>query len=616
MFRPNSDAIQIGSDQIKIPCRNGLEFTQDEEIVFDVPRNSGMLDLQNAYLECDITIGNPNNTATQQGNAPCLTFDKVSGAQSCINQLTIRSEGRLIEQLANYNVYSQVHYNATEDEGILNKRTRLEGCAKSYDILDNPFVVPNKAIISGQNLNDNADCWKYVTRKVCLPLLGGIFTSPKVHPAMAVPLTVSILLEKAERCLRLVHGGGVPAVNNSDPVAGAGGAKSGEHQMPINSTGNGTPEGNIAGGATELFVSNRARFSSIPGQTIGGDIAALAQGEQYINPIVNFPYKVGQTVRISGHDATAGAAAFVNTTITQIEQVPSGLVANQNHIKVTVAAQLSANDCTNCRMAAVNDNGSFIDATTQGSPGYRWNNPRLIIPKVVPPPSFTQNIQRAIQKGSYSQDIISYSVYKNAIPPNQSTSTNIIPADLSRCKAILSVPLNQENQDNVLNSNALCGQYLSAENYQYSINNRLVPDRRVDLVRESFPELDQHTADEVQAPYQLGQYISGFHIHETQKALENANIRVRNLRFITLNNASTSAANGNLGQSSNRSGSWLVSRSLGAGEGTNENLVGKSVLLYLNYQTNPASDMTKLLHNFVTHIRTIQISMAGVQIFY
>ena len=322
MFKPNSDAIQIGTDQIKIPCRNGLRFIEDETVVFDIPRSVGFCDLANAYIEADVKITNPNSTAAQESITPMMSFDKVTGVNASINEVTIRSEGRLIEQLQNYNVYAQAHYNATEDEGNVNKRTRLEGVAKSYNVLDNPFVVPTGAVASNVLVNANADCWKYVERKVALPILGGVFTNPRSHPAMFVPLSVHVLLEKAARCLRLTHAGGVPAVRTAVPVAGAGGAKTGEHITMVNSTGLGN--GAIGAGLTTIYVSARARFSSIPGTTAGGDIIALAEGEQYINPLVNLPYRVGQTIRCEAYDAVAVAAVLVDTTIVSLQQMPNG----------------------------------------------------------------------------------------------------------------------------------------------------------------------------------------------------------------------------------------------------------------------------------------------------
>ena len=604
MFKPKSDAIQIGTDQIKIPCRNGLRFSENEEIVWDIPRNVGFADLSNAYIEVDVRIENPSNSAAQEANAPCLMFDKVTGANSCINQVTIRSEGRLIEQLYPYNAYAQVHYNATEDEGMLNKRTRLEGCAKSYKILDNPFVVPNNAIIADQDpITNNADldsadeCWQYVTRKVCLPILGGIFTNPRSHPCMAVPLTVHLLLERALRCLRVVHCGGVqgPVVN----TVTAGQALTGEDTTPMLDTG---------AAADVLVCASTFAWNSIGGITAGGNIAQIDEGENAVNQLVNLPYRVGQTVRVDRWEA--GAAV---TGLAVIESIGcfdhTAGAANRNKPIIKFVANAVTAAATRVTIRPIETTG--LPMAAAGNINYTWSNPRLVIPKVVPPPAVVQNISRAIAKGQYNMDLISWSSYQNAIPANQTATTNIIPADLSRCKSIISVPTSQVNLDNLQTSNALCGQYLNAENMQYSINNRLVPDRRTTVTRELFPTLAQHGSDTWQQPYQLGQYLEGAHIHEVEKALVNANINVRNLAFVTLNNASDQTL-----QNANRSGSWIIARSLGAGVGTSENLIGKSVLLYLNYQNNPASTMVKLLHNYVVHIRTLSVGMNGVDVFY
>ena len=48
MFRVKSDGIRTGIDQIRIPCRNGLNFRQNTLIHFDVTRDVGFADLQNA----------------------------------------------------------------------------------------------------------------------------------------------------------------------------------------------------------------------------------------------------------------------------------------------------------------------------------------------------------------------------------------------------------------------------------------------------------------------------------------------------------------------------------------------------------------------------------------
>ena len=182
--------------------------------------------------------------------------------------------------------------------------------------------------------------------------------------------------------------------------------------------------------------------------------------------------------------------------------------------------------------------------------------------------------------------------------------SEVIATDLPKVKSILSVPTTQA-VDLVTNSNSLQGLYLDADRYVYQINNKIVPDRRVSLVREQFPTLRAVGAEEVDRPYKLGNYHSGYHLYEAEKALRSANINVQELGFLTKNNAI---------QNADRVGSWFVGRSLAAGVGSSQNLVAKSVLLYLDYRTT--SNMVKLLHNFMVHIRTISIGIDGVALFY
>jgi len=605
MFKPKSDAMNVGQQIIKIPCRNGLLFQQDQEVVFDVPRNVGFADLANAYVEVDVSIGQPNQETLNQ-TMPLLQPDRVTGCQSMINTMRVISEsGRKIEELYPYNVAAQLHYNATEDEGVLAKRTRMEGCATSYQVLDSPWCVPNRPVLSNADpqaaaapadpadpigviatANDSA---QQVTRKVCLPLLGGMFQATRSFPCLAVPFSVSILLEKATRCLRLT----------------------GESEV--------VPLDNVAGAVDVFYVAARAKYSGISGGLAIQDITDIVEGEESINKACNFPFRVGQHVQFVGTNS-----ATVSRVITHIGVVNAtgtdGAGANAGSIQVKVGAvgggvgngTTGASGDGTLQMYATNRNGN--GALLSGTAGYTWNNPRLVIPKVVPPAATVQAISRAIAQGKFSMDIISHTCYQNAIAAGITASANIIPAELTRAKSIVSAPVVQSELDLLRNSNALCSQYLDANQYQYSINNQLRPDRRVDLSREQYPTLVPVPTDEIQRPYQYGKYIGAFHLHECEKTLVSSNIRPRNLKFITLTESTADRPLGTATASpSARSGSWFVGRALGAGPGTSENLVTKAVILYLDYRTNTDN---KLLYNFVYHVRTIAVGMNGTQIFY
>ena len=348
------------------------------------------------------------------------------------------------------------------------------------------------------------------------------------------------------------------------------------------------------------------------GGTADVDMAAILEGEEPLNKICNFPYRVGQQVRISGTNATAAVLTITDIGVVSV----AGAAANRGRIQIKFDANATAG-----ASGAGDLQIHSTDPSGNGQPlpghvaGYSWNNPRLVIPKVVPPIAVVQSIARAISQGKYSMDIISYTSYQNAISSGITASSNIIPAELTRAKAIVSIPIEQANLDLLRNSNALCGQYLAADEYQYSINNQLRPDRRCTLRREQFPTLRPTATDEIQRPYQYGKYIGAFHLHEAEKTLVSANILPRNLKFITLteNIASPGAGVAFATVPTARSGSWFVGRALGAGAGTSENLVTKAVVLYLDYRTNADN---KLLYNFVHHVRTIAVGMNGTSIYY
>ena len=125
------------------------------------------------------------------------------------------------------------------------------------------------------------------------------------------------------------------------------------------------------------------------------------------------------------------------------------------------------------------------------------------------------------------------------------------------------------------------------------------------------------TNDATLSPYRIGSYVNGFHRYEVEKALRSSNINVTNTHFLTNNPSQTtnSVAAGLAGNfTAQEPGSWLLGRSLGAGVGTSQNLVGKSCMLYLDYNANSA--MVKLLKNFLIHVRTISIGMDGVSVFH
>ncbi len=579
MFRVKSDGVKMGIDQIRIPCRNGLNFLENTQIHFDITRDVGFADLKNAFIESEINI---NGSA----NAPCAQIYRNVGASAVINRLVIRSQGRLLEEMNDYNLYANLKYLASEDEGILNKRSRLEGCAKSYRIGQNPWVTQN-GVNEGTAFTDVNDTWRYVDRKVQIPLnCSGVFNKDQAHPCLAVPLEVSLLLERNARCM---------IVNPEDVV----------FQLE-DSAG--------AADTASLKTETQIKYGL-------QNAAAQYPTDEHLNVVSNLPLRVGQRVLIK---KTGGAGNLANAgqcNITSINISAAGVVEIQFGNADGTAVNFTDGVTTGLSLQVLNDDGSLFSnsATADGitvvpqTINYQVKNPRLVVPKVIPSPEYTSAISTAIAKGKYAMDIYSWVNYKQAIPGAVSNSATIIPADLSRAKSILSVPVEQASLDafNLLNN--IQGKYLNATQYEYQINNKLLPDRPVPLSREINGQFGTgaETADGVTVNYISqpdnagGSVLGGLHTYEVEKALMDAGIDVKNLNFLgkTQNTTATGL----------HDGYWLVGRSTGP-YGTSQNLMGISTNLYLDYVdgTGPL----KLLNNFVVHVRTIQLTPEGVMLRY
>ena len=580
MFRVRSDAVKSGIDQIRIPCRNGLNFKENTQIHFDVTPDVGMADLKNAFIEAEINL---NGSA----NAPCAQLFKDLGASSVVNRMVVRSQGRVLEELTSYNLYAHMKYLASSNQGVLNKRSRLEGCAKSYRIQDNPFVTQN-GVNSGVAFTNVNDTWRYVDRKIQMPLsCSGVFSQRQAHPCMAVPLELTLLLEKNTRCLMV----------NPDHVTYA-------------VTDN-------AAGATDTLTLTAATTRKFGVQNAAAQYPTDAQ----LNLVANLPIRIGQRVLLKKTGGAGNLANAGKVNITSINLTAGGLV----EIKTGNADGTDVSWCdgntTGVTLQLLDDNGKlFNDAATANgitvvaqTLNYEVKNPRLVIPKIIPNSSFLESVSVAISKGKYAMDIYSYTNYQQAIPGAVANSATTIPADLSRCKSLLSVPVEQVNLDALNSPSCLQGKYCDAQQYVYQINNKLQPDRNVDLSRESNAQWtngaeteDGVTVNYIDVPQNAGgSVVSGLHVYELEKALMDAAVDVQDLRWLGKTN--------NTGADGLQDGFWLVGRSLGP-YGTSTNLMGVSALLYLNYLDGTGN--LKLLNNFLVHMRTIMLSPMGVEVRY
>ena len=566
MFRPKQSQTNLAVESIIIPCRNGVSFGGETQIVFDIPRNVNFASLKDARLLATVQLD--TNAAAGLLN-PAYIPDKDAGVACMIDRINIRSNGVLLEELRDYWLWAKLYNSASSDEGILNKRTRLEGCMKTNRIQDSPYHIQARPNVNGVA---NVDPIRTVAVRVEIPLLGGIFQKDTVFPLGAMPLEVEIITRKADECFTLCDSG----TSITGPGATAGG---------------GVTSFQVAGGEALVWGP------------LGG--ANERSSDPNCNQGSCCPLRVGQQVRFTAAAGNANLtpAAIAGTlTIVNITTVAGGgfVVNVSGAIDLAGAAAAPV-------MHSLAANGALLNARL---PSYTLTAPRLIIPKIVPPPQFASAMMQAVVKGQFALDVVSYTNYNTAIPGAVSTSTNIIPADLSRVRSIISVPVDRVGPGsggvtslNPLSRICKMGGHLGASNYQFQINNALQPSRSVQLGREAFggpaDAALYYNSKAVPYAYGLGSCLDGPHGYELEKALDSANIPVRNITFIT----KPAALNG----------CWAVGRTLGP-YNTSTNLMGISSILYLNY--DGTNQNLKLLHNYVSHIRTYALSPEGVTVQY
>ena len=577
MFRPKNSAVNLNVEKVLVPCRNGLTFGPSSQIVFDIPRNIGFANLKNARLLTSVRID-----ATPNSVEPAYIPDRIAGANIFIERCTIRSNGVLLEEMSNYNLYAKLYNSASWDTGIENKRTRLEGCMKSNRIQDSPYHIGN-APLADAAAGVAANNLRSVERQVELPILGGIFQKDIAWPLGEIPLEIEIILARAEEVLGLPDsaGGGTRINVVGDQVGGI---------VCANTAG-------AAGTNIQISAAQTAVYGPIGA---GNELSTDANQ----NVVSCFPLKIGQLIRLT---ATAATAARLTALATNGTMTITAITCNAGAFNITTSGAIDIGGgaggvAAGVRLSTIDANGVALSGNAQT---YRWSQPRLIIPKVVPPPQWAAAMMQAVVKGQYSVDVTSYINYRNAIVGTTTSSTSIIPADLSRVKAILSVPVDEVGKERVDTRNGTMGGYMGAQSYQFQINNNLAPSRLVQLGREAFnnpADLVSGAWGQTKAiPYEygLGSNTGGVHAYELEKAIHAANIPLRNLTFIT----KPAALNG----------CWALGRVLGP-YGTSANLMGISSILYLNYDGSNAN--LKLLHNYVAHIRTFAVQPGGVQVIY
>jgi len=584
------NVVQIGEEQVSIPCENGLNFTVgavSRKVGFEIPRGSvEFMSGKDSYLEFDMDIQAPaGRTATR------LQLDHA-GAGMIVKNIRIydESRGNLIEELNEYNQIVAIRHDYDKDESKRNARALMEaggsynpqnagtrGSTKSLcaNTTTNPWF---KSVEGDQNVDFDYNVQKNSVH-CCVPIHSGVFTG-QIYPNMLTGLYLELDLEPAQRIVRQLDSVLRDRRRTLNPVFW--GARNAGDQSVISPW--------TAGDNTD----------------VDGVWVSFAQS---ITSIAQCPFVVGETIGIIGNDPaqqnalevniTNGAGAYTSPTIAAIEIDP----AQANQVFIQFAANARNGAAAGGRGADATRGASCLFSTyvvehPTYPVSYNVNNLNLVVQKIIMDDSYKSGmLQKAREGGSIEFDIFSFTNYKNSMLASDRQASFLIHAANSKAKSCLIIPtdstvytdkdlvacngtyeVTRDADDMRLNSSrpgiAGCCDFLSE--YQFQIDGKLVPSRPVSTRKIA-----------------TRKSIDAFHIYELEKLLANANIPPHSFSAYMEN--------------------FVIGRGFAVNSGVMD-LRNRDLSVQLNYSEGTPPSKNKMFSTFVFHLRRVMIKNGMVTV--
>tara|TARA_R100000935_G_C2826487_1_gene162595 strand:- start:46 stop:1866 length:1821 start_codon:yes stop_codon:yes gene_type:complete len=598
----DENMIQVGEEKVSIPAEFGNSYVvadTSRKVSFDVPNSIQFFSGKDSYLQFDATINAPAALGTR------LQLDQA-GAGMLVQNLRIydSSRGRLIEEINDYNQIVAMISDYDTDESKRGVRSLEEGgtiytarCSGQFgntksqmaDIHTNPWFKEADDDTKGNGANPPVPSYDNTTQqntvRCCVPIHSGVF-SGKVYPNMLTGMYIEIDLIRAPSVVRQLDSVVSQRRRTLNPVIVAAGPLAG----PANTLPWAAAD---ASDVTQIWLEKSNNYDAV-------EDCPFVVGE-----LIGFQSQVTGNAPVALL-TTAGGAAIDGARITKIDLNNKGDGVNRIRLTIDDGAGGAV------RRGAVTDitapgvgrfsviSVSVSKATAANARvSYTVDNLNLIIHEMKMDQAYVNTLlSSARDNGSVSFDIHSVTNHKQAITATERQAAVQIFANNSRAKSIIVVPADssvysnqamisssstyvetEDDADIILRSArpGVSGVCDGLSQYQWQIDNKLVPSRPVDTIKTGSK-----------------QSISAFHIYELEKALSNAGIAPRSFREFQRN--------------------FLISRALGVNNGVHD-LRNKDITLLLQYaHPNVEPTVGKIFSSFVFHIRRLTIRDGGVEV--
>ncbi len=580
------------------PSDHQLEYKDGETIRFEIPAFNAFIDPRQTYLTFKVRVD----------NAPAVvTFSKKCGIHSLISQVRVydMNSNLQLETIQNYAELAEKLHFYSENRTVRNKRgltELLEPSSRDFDgVLYDDFPSRNgdKSMLFNSYTTGRQASYDYSvattenpnTCEVAVQLYSGILgaLSQKMMPAglLTKGLRVEIDLNSAKKSLELWSGAGI--CNNDGSVA----------SDIIESCRFGIQSAlpNAANPVTsiDLYMEKNPGFNQIVAAAAGaGQRPTQAAIGREVLPVRNqacgaLNLLVGKTVR-----GFTNANPPVLKDIGRITSVEVNAGENGGgiaRVRLNLAAAAGANgnefiggagrDAAGAAQDADN-NSCFISKDTMfnTTPQVVLTDCKFVLKTAQPPAGYVEQLAKSTmtEEGAV-HDYLTYSCYRNNTTAAEQTVQLNMPVINQMATSVLTLCTENGLSEEVYHDNL--GTIVdNADNYNYLVNNKLQPTRKVELGKLS---------NAVPLTEQVA-------LWETEKALGSARCMVRNLEA--------------------QEGNFLIGRALAKYGGVYNLQADGNLGLRVEYSTSNPPQKNKLWINQIASIRRLVVNRDGASVIY
>jgi hypothetical protein len=664
------DKVNIKQTDIEIRCEGSDEFGENQVIGIFIPPSVSLYSGKDTTLNFDVLI-------EQSGDTPAkCVLDSITGANGLFSKCTVYAGNRtqVIETLDHYSSWVSVKYSYDTNDSMRSRRAVVEGCGEWLPSSRGTFGTA-KSIQSNhmyspyvEQANKDKDPTSTITAKcpytkasVSLPIHMGLFAqNQKAVPNLALQGTyIEFTCESNAKVMRILDSTALFRKTALNPVFfGVDSAQrgwtgtSGVAVDGLTRTNDGTGYTNVPAGTVVSTTSSGAGTGCTCTITIAGNtLTALAI------TTVGIGYAIGDTITLNPATVGAGNGDMVLTVSglsggdettfftqkwnSQLDPQHSPFQVGQKLECVNLTDNSVATFSPDLIISQIEDGGDpshpikytcgpcrpdkdIIATTTTGllapewvfyantdslTPTYKISNVRLIVRQLEVPDYERSMLSKMKSGGKIMYDVPSVACVLASATSGELQTSISIPCEHSKARSIISMPTDNqkiyttsENANggttylidslgfNPVNTTGVAtenrsdrsgvsgiGDYLSS--YNYIIDQKTVPSRKVNTNKSSSKDLGMNMD----------------HIIELEKSLmQSHGSTPRSFQAFKSN--------------------FLLGRALTLDPNTIYDGRGKDIRLVARYEETTPPEFNKLWKNFISHIKTVHIEGANIQV--